>query len=257
MAKKIGLAFSGGGSRAAAQLGAVKAFNESNIQIDCYSGTSAGSMVAVLAANNVDPEVVLEEIKSYSLFKLVSFSYSLSGLSSLKKVKRSLQKLLNVENLEELQKPVSVVATNLNTGKVNVFEKGPITDIVMASSSVPILFPPVKIDGSYYIDGGVLMNLPVEPLREKCDFVIGFSITPVEETRDMPYEKLVSIGMRTFELSVLANVEVSKKKCDFFLEPTDLNTIGVFSFKKMDEMFQIGYEYTRNQLSEIEKMLND
>ncbi|TVR82634.1 MAG: patatin [Saprospirales bacterium] len=251
MSKKIGLALSGGGSRAAAHLGAIKAFNEAEIKFDWLAGTSAGAMVAVLAANKVDPELILKEIKSLSLFHLVNFSYSLSGLSSLKKIEKLLTKLLDCENFEDLKIPVKVIASSLNTGRIKVFESGEIIPSVIASSSIPIVFPPVKINSDFLIDGGLLMNLPVEPLCEECDFVVGFSITPVLEQSDQEYDRLTNIGFRTFELSVLANVKASKEQCDLFIEPGELSSFGIFSFNKMDEMFEIGYSEARKHIEEI------
>ena len=257
MAKKLGLALSGGGSRAAAQLGAIKALKDHNIEICCYSGTSAGSMVAVLAADGVDPEKVLEEIHSFSFFNIVNFNYSLSGLSNLKKIEKSLKKLLSTKNLEDLAFPTSVVATNLNTGKVMVFEKGDIIEKVLASSSIPVLFAPLKFENQYYIDGGVLMNLPVEPLKEKCDRIIGFNITPVAEKTSEQYNRILNIGLRTFELSIQGNVKTSKASCDLVIEPEELNSYGIFSFDKMDEMFDIGYKAIENKLEEINKLIQE
>ncbi len=253
MGKKKGLALSGGGSRAVAHLGALKAFKEAGIQFDMFSGTSAGSMVAVLAANEVDPETILEEIKSLSIFHLVNFSYSLSGLSSLKKIEKLLKKLLTCEQFEDLKYPVRIVATNLNTGKIKVFKKGSIVDAVIASSSIPILFPPKKIDGRYFVDGGILMNLPVEPLKEDCDYVTAINITPVVEKNEDDYDKIAAIGFRTFELSVMANVRNSRSECDLFIEPGDLSNYGIFSFNKMDKMFEIGYEEGKKYTNKIKE----
>lgn len=257
MAKKLGLALSGGGSRAAAQLGAIKALKDHNIEICCYSGTSAGSMVAVLAADGVDPEVVLKEIDSFSLFTMVNLSYSLSGLSNLKKIRKSLQKLLVSKNLEDLPIPTYVVATNLNAGKIRVFDRGDIIEKVLASSSIPVMFAPQNIEGHNYIDGGVLMNFPVEPLIGKCDKILGFSITPVVERTKGDYDKILNIGLRTFELSVQGNVKTSKASCDLVIEPEELNSYGIFSFDKMDEMFDIGYKAIENKLDEINKLIQE
>ena len=254
MSVKVGMALSGGGSRAVAHLGAIKALAENGIEISCYSGTSAGSMVAVLIADGVEPEVILEEVKSFSLFKVFSLSYKLSGFSNLKKINKILEKLLTHDKLEQLPIPVSVVATNLNSGKSEVFENGSVIDAVMASSSVPILFSPVKIGENSYIDGGVLMNLPAEPLKNKCDKIIGVSITPVVEETTREYRKALKIGFRTFELSILSNVRQSRELCDLFIEPAELSSYGIFSFGKMDKMFEIGYETTRKHMGEIEKL---
>ncbi len=257
MAKKLGLALSGGGSRAAAQLGALKALNDNDIEISAYSGTSAGSMVAVLAADGVDPEIALKEIDSFSIFTMVNLSYSLSGLSNLKKIKKSLSRLLSTENLEDLPVPTLIAATNLNAGKIRIFDKGPIIERVLASSSIPVLFAPQNIDGSNYVDGGMLMNLPAEPLKDYCDKILAFSITPVVERTKGDYNRILDIGLRTFELSVQGNVRTSKEACDLVIEPEELNSFGIFSFDKMDKMFDIGYEAIEKNIDDIKALTKE
>jgi len=61
-----------------------------------------------------------------------------------------------------------VAATNLNTGEVEYFNEGGLIEIVLASSSIPVLFKPQKINNTLYVDGGLTNNLPIEPIEQKC-----------------------------------------------------------------------------------------
>ena len=71
---------------------------------------------------------------------------------------------------------------------------------VIASASIPVLFKPVIIDKIHYVDGGVLDNMPVKPIEDKCDILIGSFVNPIG------YEKtvtsLVQIAERTFMLNM-------------------------------------------------------
>ena len=72
---------------------------------------------------------------------------------------------LKSKKLEELQIPLIITATDLDHGRLVHFHKGDIAERVAASCCMPVLFAPVNIDGTHYVDGGLLMNLPVSTLR--------------------------------------------------------------------------------------------
>ena len=76
---------------------------------------------------------------------------------------------LKSKKLEELQIPLIITATDLDHGRLVNFHKGDIAERVAASCCMPVLFAPVNIDGTHYVDGGLLMNLPVSTLRRICE----------------------------------------------------------------------------------------
>ena len=73
--------------------------------------------------------------------------------------------------------PFLCVATNLESGNMQIFEKGDLVQSIMASSAFPSLMDPVKIGDSIYIDGAMTVNYPSKPLKDKgIDIVIGVDL---------------------------------------------------------------------------------
>lgn len=102
------------------------------------------------------------------------------------------------------------------------------------------MFDPIAIGNQYYIDGGVLNNLPVEPLDGVCDVIIGVNCNhlPVEHN----IKNIKSLIERTVIMSMNYNVYSRKDKCDYFIEPQGLARYGVFDIKKAKDIFDFGYE---------------
>src|SRR6185503_4480969 len=76
-------------------------------------------------------------------------------------------------DIEDLWVPYFAVSTNLTSMAGEVHERGPLWQATRASSSMPMVFPPVFRNGDVLVDGGLLDNLPVTIMRERCPrFVI-------------------------------------------------------------------------------------
>ena len=87
---------------------------------------------------------------------------------------------LKAQKLEELQIPLIITATDLDHGRSMHFRKGSIAERVAASCCMPVMFTPVRINGTHYVDGGLLMNLPVSTLRKECEKVVAINVSPLE-----------------------------------------------------------------------------
>jgi len=112
----------------------------------------------------------------------------------------------------------------------------------MASTCIPGMFDPIMVNGNFLVDGGVLNNLPVEPLDGVCDYIIGVNCNHLPEQLNISnIKKLIE---RTVIMSMNFNVYSRKNKCDFFIEPIGLARFGVFDIKKADEIFEAGYNGT-------------
>ncbi|MEL7021584.1 MAG: patatin-like phospholipase family protein, partial [Bacteroidota bacterium] len=152
---KIGLALSGGGARGIAHIGVLQALTEHGIQVDALSGTSAGSIVAALYAAGKTPEEILQfAADNTNLFKMYQFNIPKIGFTSLDYLKNKLAEILDEDSFEHLQLPCHIAITNLQMGVVEIVSTGKLFDVVAASSSIPILFKPIKINDDLYVDGG-------------------------------------------------------------------------------------------------------
>ena len=213
----------GGGARGFAHLGVLEALNENGINLDIIAGTSAGSMVGAFIAAGKKPKDVLNLLKEKDLFGYSKIHWPKEGLFSLDGLGEVLRKEISINRIEHLKIPLIITVSNMNKGAVEYLEEGDLVDSILASGSIPFVFKPVEIDGYKYVDGGILDNLPVEPLLEKCDKVIAVSISPLEETDDL--DNLLKISARTFQMSVNAQNKSFKKIAHFLLNQTELGSM--------------------------------
>ena len=195
---KIGFVLSGGGARGFAHLGFIQALNEAEIFPDVISGTSSGAIIGVLYADGYTPKEILTFMSSGSRFDFMRPALPREGLLQINGIIRLLKTNLRAKSFNELKIPLFVSATDLNNGKPVYFFEGDILEPVIASASIPVLFKPVIINNISYVDGGVLDNLHVHPIENKCKVLIGSFVNSVG------YEKkisgLINIAERTFML---------------------------------------------------------
>lgn len=250
---KIGLALSGGGVRGVSHLGVIKALAENSIPISHISGTSSGGIAGVFYAAGLSPEKILEIIVKVKPTNFVRPGLLGYGLLKTDPIQNLFEKHLPVRNFEELSIPVTVSITRLKDATTCYYSSGPIARILTAASAVPVVFSPVRIEGVDYVDGGIVNNLPVEPLAD-CDKVIGSLCNPIDENFDA--KNIRSMLERTLLIAVNTNTYSRREKCDIILEPGGLKKMKVFSMSKAEEIFRIGYEFTLERIPEIKNRLS-
>ncbi|MEM6736156.1 MAG: patatin-like phospholipase family protein [Bacteroidota bacterium] len=241
---KIGMALSGGGARGYAHLGILKALKEKGIVPDAISGTSAGAIAGAFISAGKEPEEAFEIIKGYRFFDLKTIRLPRSGLFSLDKIKDSIEKELTYDRIENLPIPLFVAVTDMLEGKMEYFSEGPLSHTVQASSSIPVLFSPVEIEGKLYSDGGVLDNLPLKPLVNCCKKTIIINISPIRPIKEI--KNLVQVATRMFQLSINARDSEKKELCNFYIEPPDIERYDFLDTKHAREIFDVGYNYARD-----------
>ncbi|MBD8489398.1 patatin-like phospholipase family protein [Echinicola sp. CAU 1574] len=244
---KIGIALSGGGARGIAHLGVLKALEEIGIKPSFVSGTSAGAIVGSLYCSGFGPDEILNIIIKTNYFKFLRPAISWTGILKMDTMEQLYRVHLPENSFERLQIPLTVAATELRRGKVVYFSEGELIRPIMASTCIPGMFDPIQIDGRFYIDGGVLNNLPVEPLEGRCDYIIGVNCNHLQEDHNI--SNIKSLIERTVIMSMNYNVYSRKNKCDFFIEPEGLAQYGVFDLRKAKDIFFAGYESTKRFIS--------
>ena len=209
---KLGIALSGGGARGFAHVGALKAIEEVGLKPDVIAGVSAGSVVGVLYAAGVPLDEILPLFTSMKFTDFCSFSINKGeGVFSMTKFKNFIIKAAGVTRMEQLHTPTYIGVTDFDHGVPAEFHEGALGERMQASCSIPIVFKPVKIDGTYYVDGGVLRNLPAWIIRDKCEKLIGINCSPLTAFR---YKKsFFEIAMRTYNLMAKANQLEDMKMC--------------------------------------------
>ncbi len=247
---KTGLVLSGGGARGFAHLGVLQALNEAGIYPDIISGTSAGALAGVMYCDGHSPKEILKIMTRNSRLDYMRPTLPRDGILEISGINKILEANLRSKKFEELKLPLIVCATDLNNGKSVYFSKGDLITSVIASASIPVMFKPVVINKINYVDGGVIDNLPVKPLENKCSFLIGSFVNPVgyEET----ISGLISIAVRTFMLNQAKEAKEKKKSFDLLIAPSEITKFGILEVQKADALFDIGYKRTREKLKEPE-----
>ncbi|MDR2822435.1 MAG: patatin-like phospholipase family protein [Acholeplasmatales bacterium] len=194
---RIGLVLGGGGARGSFQLGIIKALHEEKLieKISYCSGTSIGAIntaFLLMGMSTSDMIKTWKEMNNSILFASgpERLYEDKLGVFSIKSVYDRISYVITDKHLDNLREsPINGYVTTclvpknmLTIGQINSFRlkkrvfnlntaQNPI-DYMLASASIPYFFGSLEVDGEYYVDGGVLDNLPIEPIANFCDVII-------------------------------------------------------------------------------------
>ncbi|MDF2159300.1 patatin-like phospholipase family protein [Algoriphagus sp. CAU 1675] len=251
---KIGIALSGGGVRGISHLGVLKGLNEAGIYPTKVSGTSAGAIAGALYCQGYKPEEILKIIIETNYFKFLRPAISWTGILKMTSIESLFKIYLAHNDFSKLQIPLIVTATDIKKGKAVYFSEGELIRPVMASSCIPGMFEPIVIGNKYLVDGGVLNNMPVEPLDGTCDYVIGVNCNHLPEESNI--KNMKNLIERSVIMALNQNAYSRSSKCDFFIEAPGLGKYGVFDIKKAPELFKAGYDRIRKFIEENPSILD-
>ncbi|PRB05193.1 patatin [Chryseobacterium sp. MYb7] len=245
----IGLTLSGGGMRGIAHIAVLKALEEYNLKPQIISGTSAGSIIGAFYSFGKTPDEMMEIVRQTSFFSRSSLKLSKNGIFSSNFILKLFKDYFPEDNFSILEIPVYIAATEMTQGIVDFFSEGELFGPLLASSSVPFILPPVRIGEKIYVDGGVLDNLPIEPIMDKCNFLIASHVNSIsfDELKKMSLMKEFD---RILHLAIAKSVYSKAKFCNIFLDPPKMTKYSLFNKRYIDEMFQQVYDYTCQELEE-------
>jgi NTE family protein len=179
---RIGLALGGGGARGFAHLGALRVLEQEKIPIDLVVGTSVGSLIGALYADQgrvIDAEITGLEVEESDLFDYQALAVLTGGLVKGERLERFLHANLKHQAIEEMAIPFAAVAVDIESGRTVIFRRGSAASAVHASCAIPGVFVPVSFEGHTYIDGGVTNPVPASIARDLgADLVIAMAIPP-------------------------------------------------------------------------------
>lgn len=250
---RIGLVLGGGGARGLAHLGVLQALREADIEPDIISGVSAGAIVGAFYANGMAPAKIHEVIKSKGLFDYTRPNFFSGGFLKLEGLKKSLEESLTVGYIEDLNIPLVIATTCLQSGTCEFISKGPLAQWVTASSSIPVIFEPVEVNGKLYVDGGLSTNFPIKPLLDQCEKIIGVNVSPLSGNARL--KNVWEVASRVFEISINSDLSELQKSCSLYIRPENIEKYGLFSIKKADDIYHLGYESTLKALEVNEDLV--
>lgn len=175
--KRVGLALGGGVARGPAHVGALLALERAGIPIDVVSGTSAGALVGALYCAGITPTRMVDLITHFGWRQVARLVFPRQGFVSFDKLERWLATMLDDATFQTLQKPLAVVATDLDSGEPVTLYAGPVARAVHASCAVPGFVVPVRLNDQTLCDGGASCNLPTAQARALgADYIIGVDL---------------------------------------------------------------------------------
>jgi len=282
---KVGVVLSGGGAKGFAHIGALKVIEDAGIRIDYIGGTSMGAIVGGLYAsgysakqldsifNVVDFETLIQDevprsaktffekddAEKYALtLPFDDFKVAIpSGISKGQNVYNLLSRLLihvkDVNDFSELPIPFFAVATNLETGKEVILNRGYLPRALTASGALPSLFSPVTINDIVYIDGGVVNNYPVDEVRAMgADIVIGVDVQHDLWNRD-ELKSAVDVLLQINNFRSMNKMDEKKKRTDIYIHP-QIDEFSVVSFDAERQIVKAGETAAATLLPELQKI---
>ena len=282
---KTAIALGGGGARALAHIGVLKVLEENKIKFDYITGTSMGSIIGALYAMEETPEKIEKTLKNYffnilfskmNMQKMQDENQVTSARSLIRKAREFvkygsqeggnaflshsiLEDLVNTVipdmDISDTKIPFACVATDITNGKEKIFTRGSLRRIVLASASIPGVFPPVNIDNIWYTDGAHVNVTPVTVAKMfGADFVLASDVkSKLKTLESLPTNSKDIMNRCNFIASHLF-YEILIKQADVVIEP-NIKQISWSEFNKFNLMVNEGKKAAELKIQEIKNKL--
>ena len=273
----IGLALGGGGARGGAHIGALQVLHNNNIYPSMIAGTSAGATIGAMYAASMDPDWMKNRFKklisggkvaalgdmqaagereSSSIWgQLAQFfkdrieiilAMNKLALMDSKNIKEIIEFLLPVKTFAELQIPMIITATDVQTGRAVLHDSGNLVEALVQSSTVPGIFTPAIKDDMYLVDGGVVMPLPVPALLGKVDYILALDISNTELNK-LGHYNMYSIITRSETIRGMHYTRSLADQADFVIHP-DVGDTHWSQFDLFDQLIDKGRQATEQKI---------
>ena len=274
---RIGLVLGGGGARGGAHLGILEVLEELRVPFDCVAGTSMGALMSGAYVAGVSPAEMRDTIGKTDWDNLfddsagrdavnlrqkqlndrfysgLEFGVTKDGLRyregavAGEKIKLFFNQLVRADlgerNIDELPIPLTLIATDIGTGERVAMREGNLTSAMRASMSVPGAIAPVVRDGKKLVDGGLVDNVPIQEVRDRCGAQVVIAVN-VGSPMLRPEEVTGVVSVLGQMVNLLTEQNVAKSLSllgpnDIYMRP-ELGTITAADFKRQIEAADIG-----------------
>lgn len=268
--RSVGLVLSGGGARAYAHIGVIKALREAACPIDFVGGASMGAIIGAGVACGWSDEEIDERIRKAFVQSNPLSDYVLPVVSLVKghKVNARLKEHFDDQQIEDLPIPFFSVSTNLTQGTFRIHTHGLLRDALRATISLPGILPPVVVDSQVLVDGAVLNNFPVDVMRDMHrGRIIGVDVAQAPEALsaqefvDPPGffgwtathgfkapPPIANLLMRAATVSI--NPNAHRGLTDILIAP-ELEGIELRDWRDYDRAVKTGYDDMKRALAEL------
>ena len=282
---RVGLVLSGGGAKGLAHVGVLKTLDSLGVRVDYIAGTSMGAVVGALYASGYTGQQLDSIIRSTNFDLLISdkvprnsktfferknaekyiltlpfnkFKIQLpSSISRGQNVFNLLSKLtLDVSGIDDFSKlpiPFYCIATDIQTGDEVVLDHGNLAQAIAASSALPTLFQPVKLNNKLLMDGGIVNNFPVEGLLSKnLDFIIGVDVQD-GLLQDDDLNTVSNIMLQINNFRAVEELKEKSKLSDIYIKP-DVADFSIISFGQGAPIIEKGQKEALKFLKELQSI---
>ncbi len=280
---KFGLALGGGGARGFAHLGVLKILDEHGLKIDVIAGTSMGALVGALYAQAGSAEAAISRLQqglrrqehSTRLMKLyqpnrqgdhflnyvaqrlqqriiINLSINRRTLLSASRLAGAVAELLDDSQIEVLPIELGVVASDLVSGRGVIIRKGSVRKAVVASSSIPGFFPPVRWGNHLLVDGEVTDFVPVDACRALgADYILAVDVTP-DVQPNPSLNNTLEIFLRSVRITNFGQAQAALGRANFALRPV-LTSVQWSDFDRLPELIALGEACAKGKIAQIQQ----
>jgi predicted acylesterase/phospholipase RssA/CRP-like cAMP-binding protein len=281
--RAVGLVLGGGGARGLAHIGVLQALEEAGVPVDVIGGTSMGSAMAAAYARGWAPQKILEfASKTFTDSNVVrDLDFPMISILAGRKLNRQLQSFFQKIDIADLWLPYFCISASLSEGEMMVHDQGLLWEKVRASCSLPGVFPPVWSDGQLLVDGGVMNNVPMDVMENRCNggtiiavnvggggakgfddskhwTASGWSLLRQRFSRDSQNKRIANIldvmlWSTTISSKRYLQQLVDAGRVDLYLTPP-VQEFQLLGFDAYEKLYQVGYEYARKELAAWEDL---
>lgn len=250
---KLGLALGGGGARGFAHLGVLKAFEENGITFEYIAGTSVGSLIGALYANNLTSKEIIDvglklTKKDIKTNKIAFMPSKTEGLQTI------VRNVLGDIEFKDLKKPFCAVAVDIKSGKEVDIKQGNLAKAIAGSCAVPGVFNYVDFNNFRLMDGGLQNTIPSDVVKSMgADFVVAVDCNP-NRGYGTDSTKFVDILSASIRILMKSNAVKGKMFADVLIEP-DTKRFKSTKLAGAEEMIQEGYNAALKKIPEIKNLL--
>ncbi|MGU3455486.1 patatin-like phospholipase family protein [Brevundimonas sp. M1A4_2e] len=267
----VGVVLSGGGARAYAHIGALKALRESGTPIDFIGGASMGAVIGAGPALGWSDEELEHHIRQAFVLSdpLADIAPPIIAMTHARKVKALMKEAFGDVQMEDMLLPFFAVSTNLTAGRLEVHREGTLRHALRASISIPGVMPPVVMNGQVLVDGAVLRNFPSDVMRRlNSGPLVGVDVSQSRGVDATALENppswwrwilsgawkhgppIVSILMRAATLSSEAERIQARAETDLLILPPS-DGVDIRDWKAYEPGVAAGYEAARAALDSL------
>ncbi len=248
--KKVSLVLGSGGFLGLSHIGVIKSIENKGIKIDEIVGCSIGAIIGAIYALEPDSKKLEElalSLTKKDLLSFLDFRIPKNSILAGKNIRKFLEKVLKNKTFRETKIPLKIIATDIEKGKEVVLSKGRILDAVMASISIPGIFPPVRVGDRILVDGGLTNPTPIDKASNKK--VIAVDLTMRNEKK-LESESILNVLLRSYEISrsELTKRKISKNNNLILIKP-DIYRLRSFKKYEISKFIEEGFESCNKYLN--------